>query len=355
MSTNEYLSPKTTDLLIVLLYNAAKEPVNCACVGENFLHAVLTDLIYSKAGDFLSIQYIGGAKDCPYPALRKGKPIPLTEELIAIAANPGKAGLEGYELVLRDRKGLAAFVASYLAAYEAGLCYELGSNYLSYKTSMGSIESFFGSSYLRFGATFNVTAKLEEADFQHQFTTASAFEDVWALQAEAIKRLRLGELLLSLAHKQYITILDAAYDESKGFLLSTLVRFERSPQEIADIEGYWLAYGGLRVNEVDGVAFYKNKRYPFATNRTLEFRLLCHLLKNHGKKLDIIETYNTIAGGEEDFGSAKETSQRKKARIKDYIKNLRSHLGIATDKTPSVDLMLTGETVLLIATPPVRA
>ena len=36
----------------------------------------------------------------------------------------------------------------------------------------------------------------------------------------------------------------------------------KSPEEILDIENYWSTYGDIRVNEKDGVAYYKNNRRP---------------------------------------------------------------------------------------------
>ncbi|MFA5161923.1 MAG: hypothetical protein WC421_06720 [Elusimicrobiales bacterium] len=352
---NQYLYSVTTDFFIFLLHNAYQEAFKCSYIKAGYLNALLADLDYTETGKFISIRYTGAAKDCRYPALRKGNVVPLTKDFLALAENPGKGGFSAYELQLRDRKGLEAFLARYLQAYEAGQCHCREINYFPYQTGMDVIESLFGPSYIRFGATFYVTAKLEHADFEQHRPAILAREDPFHLLQEFRERLRLGELLLSLAGKSYISIQDADYDEDKPGLLNILVRFERSPQEIKDIEGYWLAYGGLRVNEADGVAFYKNNRYPFASNRTLEFKLLCHLIKNHGKKLSITKTYDSLSGGEETFGTAKETIQCKKSRMKDYVKNLRHNLGIAADKTPSVDIMLTGENVLLIATPPVRA
>lgn len=350
MPQTEYLFSRTVDLFIILLHNQ-DAAVTCPFPNANELHRAVTELSGINAGEFIAIQYTGKPKDCPHAVLRKGAPVAITQDLCAIAENPGKAGLDAYDFVLTDKKKLEAFIASYLDVFESGLCHETGNNYISYKSSMEFLEYLFGASYAKFGARFNITAEMADVDFSPYFSTHPDCDDPWEFQTDFLKRLRLGELLLSLARKKYISILDAVHDDEKNNLCA-LVHFERSPQEIREIEGYWLAYGGLRVNDQDGVAFYKNHRYPFATSHTLEFRLLCHLIKNHGKKLDIGATYDQLSGSSDTFGDGKATAKLKKARIKDYIKNLRCNLGIADDKNPSVDIMLTGDTVLLIATPP---
>ncbi|GAH86129.1 unnamed protein product, partial [marine sediment metagenome] len=123
---------------------------------------------------------------------------------------------------------------------------------------------------------------------------------------------RLYEILLYLEKKEYIKIIDCSFtdryitslekvsnDEDK-YPFHVKILLKKAPSEFYDIEKYWSYYGDIRVNEKDGVAFYKNNRYPFKSTKGRVFKLLCYLVRNPGRKISIEEAYKVVSEGSKD-------------------------------------------------------
>jgi hypothetical protein len=143
--------------------------------------------------------------------------------------------------------------------------------------------------------------------------------------------------------------------EHKLNLLRLSVTMHKSPAEISDIEKYWAHYGDIRINEADGVAYYKNNRYPFKSTRGRVFRLLCFLIKNHGNKIPLERAYHAIIE-EDDLENVGDKQKPKimKKYIKDYVKKIKENLKISEDKNPTIDIMVIKDSVMLISNPPIN-
>lgn len=271
---------------------------------------------------------------------------------------------------LIDKASLEKFVDEYIRNFEEDKLDKDLNNYYPLDTLMSIIPTGLLKPYYdKFLKTsFTIDYNLREADF--------------SLISEISKaNIRFYELLLYLNNKKYISIHDKfgfVRDMSspirrvtreeirrgdEKYLLLLNINFNKSPMEIYDISKYWLYYGDIRVNETDGIGFYKQNRYPFQHTKGKAFLLLCQLLRNHGKWLSIIDTYNIICPEniEEETKltrmemekEKKNEYKTKKNKIKDYVKEIKKHLKINEDEKPSIFITMNDENVMLISNPPI--
>jgi hypothetical protein len=171
---------------------------------------------------------------------------------------------------------------------------------------------------------------------------------------------RYQEFVLLLQQKQFINFENLNFEkrpktreseetEGLSFKLGLNYQYIKSPLEILDIVDFWdLNYGGIYINSKKGIAYYKGRRYPFKLTTGKAFKLLCLLIKNHGHLLDIDEAYDTI---DPNNGLEKNVRTRK-GRIKEYLKEIKSNLGIEQDKKPSLTIGIDENFVFLISNPP---
>jgi hypothetical protein len=213
-------------------------------------------------------------------------------------------------------------------------------NRFSYQKHLELVEDLFGKQYEQFGRNISIPSVINDLTGKY-------------------KQYRVIECLLSLERKGYVKI-NEVYIHKKSWDIGDLdginkigehitkatinVSFLRSPAEISDIYKYWISYGDLRANERDAVAFYKDNKYPFQAAKGNAFKVLCYLVKNHGqhikmedlaKQIDLCITDKKII----------------KARIKDYIKEIKNHLKISQDTNKTLDIMVVEDSVILIANP----
>ena len=159
---------------------------------------------------------------------------------------------------------------------------------------------------------------------------------------------RFNELIYFLESKGYLNI--NSVDFASPTTLNISVTLKMSPYEFEDIEKYWLYYGDIRINEKDGVAFYKKNKYPFKSTSGKSFKLLCHLVRNHGIKIPIEEAYEAIYIDDSDKKEI--TFGEKKNYIKDYVKEIKERLKILEDKNPTISIMIRDDSLRLISNPP---
>jgi len=158
-------------------------------------------------------------------------------------------------------------------------------------------------------------------------------------------KIRLFELLLYLHKEGFLEIADCNFLNDSSNTLNINIEFKKSPEEIQDIIGYWKSYGDLRINEADGVAFYKGNKLPFSRSGTKEFKLLKILMKYPGKKISISKIYSYIY--EDEFNKRGE-----RKIITELVSQVRKKININKDPRPTISLIVEGENVLLIANPP---
>lgn len=249
--------------------------------------------------------------------------------------------IETYILKVKNLKTIEAYINKYISAFENNQLRSCN-NYYSYEKHFELAEEIWGDSFVDFGRNFAICSDDETEHSQH---------------------LRSIEFLLSLNKLGYININEmylknhrirstevyggtAVRENYIRKLISLNVHFNKSPAEITDIHKYWISYGDLRANEQDGVAHYKNVCYPFKSTTGKAFKLLCFLIKNHGKYIPIIEATTFLEESE-----TKLSKQVIKERIKGYIKEIKENLQINKDPKPSLDIKVVGEDIILISNP----
>lgn len=233
-------------------------------------------------------------------------------------------------------KYLAAFLVDELKSYRNVYCYD---------KQMSVMQKILQYYFERYGYSFTIETKLVETDIENK-------DDINKRERilESIIVLSMKDLL-TINYYDYIPICNELYDFRNTTSLNINVTLNKSPAEMFDIAKYWTCYGDIRINESDGVAFYKNNKYPFKSVYGKAFKLLCCLVKNHGQKLSIIETFDSI------YPDMKEIiiqPKEKKAKIKDYVKEIKKNLKITEDNSPSLDIMIIEDSVLLISNPPIN-
>jgi len=226
-------------------------------------------------------------------------------------------------------------------------------NYYSLDKHLYFITLIFKECYKKFGNCFTIKENfyvyLSNNKFEKDFNSFN---------------FRLYEILLYLEKKEYIKIIDYSFTDryitsldkvsnnEDKYPFHVKILLKKTPSEFYDIEKYWSYYGDIRVNETDGVAYYKNSRYPFKSTKGKAFKLLCFLVKNHGRKISIKDAYKAVY--ENDSAKENITFKEKKNYIKDYIKEIKKNLGILEDENPSLDIMVIKDSVLLISNPPIK-
>jgi hypothetical protein len=213
-------------------------------------------------------------------------------------------------------------------------------NRFSYNKHLELIEDLFGEQYAQFGKNISIPSVIANPIMKY-------------------KQFRVIECLLSLERKGYIRI-NEVYIKKRKWDIEDFditkkieehrtkaiinVSFLRNPAEISDIYKYWIYYGDLRANQQDGVAFYKENKYPFQATKGNAFQVLCYLIKNHGQHIKMEALAEQIDLGIKD-------KKVIKSRIKDYVKEIKTNLKISQDTNKTLDIMVVEDSVILIANP----
>jgi hypothetical protein len=228
-------------------------------------------------------------------------------------------------------------------------------NYYSFNKSYSIVLNRLKEAYEKYGKIFIIEPlellQSDDIEVYTQFDRKNRFYDI------LFYLLIQGYIGINfLDFKLFIVSNDSPKgQEHKLNLLRLSVTMHKSPAEISDIEKYWAHYGDIRINEADGVAYYKNNRYPFKSTRGRVFRLLCFLIKNHGNKIPLERAYHAIIE-EDDLENVGDKQKPKimKKYIKDYVKKIKENLKISEDKNPTIDIMVIKDSVMLISNPPIN-
>lgn len=255
------------------------------------------------------------------------------------------------------------YISKYIDEFENNSLHSVV-NYYSFEKHLSVIPYIFQGYYEKFGKRFTITEKMDTFFSGNQVEKIG--EDVKVRHFKELKNVfRIFEILLYLEKKKYIKLLDCSFGSSSylnfdkvinnedKYSFNISILFFKSPSEIYDIERYWSYYGDIRVNKKDGVAYYKNSRYPFKSTKGRAFKLLCFLVKNHGKKIPVDKAYRAIIK-EDDLGKIDNKFKYMKNFIKDYVKEIKKNLKISKDKNPSIDIMVIKDSVMLISNPPIK-
>lgn len=260
-----------------------------------------------------------------------------------------------YSISIKNKNGLAEFLKSYLQAFENN---ELDSfdNVYSYEAHLQWVPNLFEINVKNYGNTFTTNKTLPNLDCSYRDEEATLPPRTGFYKQDIANCLKLYELLLVFEEKRFISINSCRFtlhppstpsNDIPKTTLDVKITLKKQPNEIYDITQYWSFYGDIRINETDGVARYKKNVYPYRLTTGKEFKLLCHLVKSHGKKMNINKTYDIIYTEPEDL-----LKTNKKELISDCVKRIREHLGILDDANPSTDIMIIGENVFLTSNPP---
>ncbi len=225
------------------------------------------------------------------------------------------------KLIDSKRQELLDFIDNYIEQYSEDNL-ESKINYYSKERSIEKVCKSLKGPYKDYGPKFRVNNKIITDN-----------------------RIRLFELLLYLHKEGFIEIIDCNFLNDFNHTLNINIEWNKSPKEIQDIIDYWNSYGDLRINEADGIAFYKGNKLPFSRPDTKEFKLLKILMKDPGKKIPIDKIYSSIY--EDEFN--------KRGNIKiitELVAQVREKIKINEDPKPTISLIVEGKSVLLIANPP---
>ncbi|MGM0366716.1 MAG: hypothetical protein ACQEP5_09310 [Actinomycetota bacterium] len=373
-----YLDQKTIQVFLYFLYNKddvfGAPPLNlCDFLTDTKLNLVydlnendLDDIFYFKLNIPVAVDMLRtGDEDYHYSfksAYREAKEerekfvlqsiINLDEKaLISVSdfISMDMAGIDSVANVLKihckDEMELEKFLKNYIRYFAEDKLYAK-KNYCSFQTDYRIVCIHLIDYYKRYGMKFIASPDIEEKRYNGITFTAKRQE------------VRFYEMIFYLASKNYLKIENAFFDdENKPNVsdLNLLIALNKSPQEIMDIESYWTSYGDIRINREDGVAYYKNNRYPFKSTKGRAFQLLSFLVKNHGQKLPTERAYHAIVE-EDDLENIEEKEKQKimKAAIKDYVKEIKKNLKISEDKNSTIDIMVMKDSVMMISNPPVQ-
>lgn len=256
---------------------------------------------------------------------------PLLKDSIEIHFNNGR----------KDK--LLKFVGTYTQEFLSNGLFSLEYNYYSFEKNIKKIVQYLDKYSIDFGNRFNITLPLND-----DIKSEKIFD----------KRFRICESLLYLILKKHIEVNSMTISEITTlkkenfslikYALNINLTLNKTIDEIQDIFRYWTFYGDIRINEKDGIAYYKNYKYPFKSTKTKSFKLLCHLIKNSGKKVPVTEAYASIRPDPDNL-----SNKEKKKIIKDNIKIIKRNLKISTDPDPTISIMITGNDLILISNSPV--
>lgn len=237
---------------------------------------------------------------------------------------------KSYEIVLKDKKKVQAFLDAYLDSFKEG----------------NILPPFNIWSYAKNFQELCLYLKEKETESGNKFFTESKLDKEEFLKLETMLYLEKGGLL-SISHiKCGATTYGAdGTGPETDVYLKFLITLNKTVSEIQDIEKYWIYYGDIRVNEADGNAFYQSKKYPFSSTKGAAFKLLCYLVKNHGRHVPLSEIATLLEL------SAK-TPKAVKQKVTDYIGEIKRHLGISKDKNKTLEIMVVKDSVILVSNPP---
>lgn len=321
MEEKNYLNEITLRIFLYLLYEneSIEIPTTLRIEKENFIKYIFDNelaeiFIIERNGEiFKEIDYKNFLKDdyIDFDLLNE----PLKVKLI-------------------DKDVLTDLMSKYIGNFRNGNLKSPEDNFYSFSKCILESANLLDPYYKDYGVNFNIGLALNKNKLENK-----AYD----------YKIRLLESVLYMSNEKYITIngCNIKKDKANENLIFINVTLNKTFDEILDIEKYWIySYGDIRINEKDGVAFYKNNRYPAKSTETKAFKLLCHLVKNHGIKVSIEDAYNLFW-----TDSDKISFDSKKNAIKDSRKEIIKNLKVLQDSQPSFTLTITNEYILLISNP----
>ena len=340
MEKKNYLNHITLKVFLYLLYCRDRIVISALQTAEkeNFVK----DICKNKLEEYFILEKNGKVfKDIDYKNFM-GKD--FTD--ISLLNEPLKINL-----IKENKDNLLNFIGKYINNFKDYPHIFLGENYYSFDKSINEVLELLGASYNNYGKNFNIDIPLNDKS-EYSFYS---------------KELRFIDILFYFLIKNYAEInscklIEPLYhlEEDIQFIPESLIniniKLNKSPGEIADIEKFWLVYGDIRINEPYHIAYYKNNRYPFKSENIKSFKLLCYLVKNHGKDITIKDAYNVVEPDDKSLSIYKESERFKiiKDKITDYSKYIKKNLKITEDNNPTIDIHIYGNNLILISNPPSR-
>ncbi len=252
-----------------------------------------------------------------------------TLEIILPSSNEGK---------------LLDFINSYVNDFKNGDVFPKKNNYYPFKQSYQlSMEKL--KKYKEFGKKINIKIPLNDESKYTFYKNEVRFIDVlfYFLSKKYI------EINTSEIEKILYEVSDDYY-ETEILLPMTLV-FNRTLEEISDIEGSWIGYGNdIKLNLLEHIAYYKSNYYKFKSTNTKSFKLLKMLIESRGDPILIIDVYSLLNPTDK---HKSEYFEEEKKMIINLIKDLKKKLKITKDKNPTVKISVTGKEIFLIANTPI--
>lgn len=267
-----YLNPLTLKVFLYLIYGnvSIDIPTNLRVEKENFIK----DIFENKfQGFFTLIKNNEIFKEIDYENL-------LDKEYydFSLLNKPLKI-----ELIEENKDELTSLIYEYASNFKNDDLNSKNENFYSFNKCLIETINLLEPYYNDYGKNFNIDIALDKNQLGNK---------------EYDNKIRLIESIFYFLNKKYITInccniSNLKSDKDNKNIIFIGVTLNKTFDEILDIEEYWnYGYGDIRINEKDGVAFYKTNRYPAKSTDTKAFKLLCNLVKNHGTKVSIEDDYN---------------------------------------------------------------
>jgi len=248
---------------------------------------------------------------------------------------------EPLDINLIDKDSLTTLMSEYIDNFKNGYLKSSEDNFYNFSKCILETSKLLDSYYKDYGRDFNIDLALNKNELGNKVYD---------------NKIRLVESILYMSDKNYIIIngCNIKSDKENEYLIFIDVTLNKTFDEILDIEKYWTyGYGDIRINEEDGVAFYKKNRFPAKSAKTKAFKLLCYLVKNHRVKTPIEEAYEAIGPHiEKEIKSRfKSKTRTNKDKTEDFIKAIKINLKILDDENPTISLGIVGDYILFVSNP----
>ena len=251
-------------------------------------------------------------------------------------------GIKTLELVLpdSDKEKLLGFINTYINAFKNGSIDSLTDNYLPYNESYkASIELL--KPFKNYGKKISFKLALNDKSPFTFFKSDIRFLDIlFYFILQKFIRINIGDIY-KVMHKTA----EDYYEEE--ILMPVTILFDKTLDEISDIEGAWISYGSdIKLNLLEHIAYYKNNIYKFKSTDTKSFKLLKMLIESHGKPILIADAYSELDPSDK---YKSEYFEEKKETVVNLIKDLKKKLKITKDKSPTVKISIAGKEFYLTA------
>lgn len=323
-----YLSHSTLKAFLYLLY------------GKGSL--LLFDFKYLERQSIIEDIFVNGIVDLFILKNSEGEIGNFNLEKISDYPYDISPGIKTLEIMLPDsNKGkLLDFISIYVNTFKKEKELDSPGNYLPYNESYKESMELLKPSK-KYGKKFNFKISLNDKSPFAFFKNDVRFLDIlFYFLLQKYIRIKIGDIY-KLMHKTG----EDYYEEE--ILIPVTIIFDKTLEEISDIEGAWISYGSdIKLNLLEHIAYYKNNIYKFKSTDTKSFKLLKMLIESRGNPILIIDAHSLLDPTDE---HKSEYFEEKKNTISNLIKDLKKKLKITKDKNPSVKISVTGKEIYLTA------